>query len=204
LASEAPSADLVVRSADVKSGPRLLDDDEIDLAVSVFFEIGPGNRRLEIGTFNYACIFDRDRLGIQSPISLQDYLAAKHVLTSFSGDRSGVADECLAQLNLSRRILVATQEFSSVPFYLSDSAEIATLPEYAAAIYAERFGLSLSPVPFAMPDFVLSIIWPARLERDPAHSWFRAVVTECAAALSRRRAQAATSGQRSRNRQADF
>jgi DNA-binding transcriptional LysR family regulator len=178
LSTKAPNINLVVRSADVYSGPRMLDDDEIDLAVSYFSEIGPAHHREPLGSYNYGCIFDGTRLGIGSPISLRQYLAAKHILNSFSGDRSGVADRTLAEQGHARRVLVATQDFSSIPYYLLGSDTIATLPTYAARTYAQRIGLTYSPVPFSMPDFELSMIWHASLDKDPAQRWLRALVAE--------------------------
>jgi DNA-binding transcriptional LysR family regulator len=178
LSAIAPNVNLVVRSADVYSGPAMLDGDEIDLAVSYFSEIGPAHHRQPLGSYNYGCIFDGARLEISSPITLKQYLAAKHILTSFSGDRRGVADKALAELGHVRRILVATQEFSSIPYYLLASDTIATLPTYAAKTYARRIGLTYSPVPFSMPDFELSMIWHASLDKDPAQRWLRALVAE--------------------------
>jgi LysR family transcriptional regulator, mexEF-oprN operon transcriptional activator len=178
LSARAPNVNLVVRSANVYSGPRMLDDDEVDLAVSYFSEIGPAHHRRPLGSHNYGCIFDRARLGIDSPISLDQYLAAKHLLTSFSGDRSGVADKVLAEQGHARRILVATEEFSTIPFYLLSSDTIATLPVYAAKAYAQKTGLTYSPVPFSMPDFEISMIWHVRLDKDPGHRWLRALVAE--------------------------
>lgn len=105
------------------------------------------------------------------------------MLTSFAGDLTGVADTALAELGLSRRVLVATPDFSSVPFYLAAANAIATLPAYAARVYADRLGLTYSAVPFAMPDFTISMIWHSRVDHDPGHVWFRELVESVAAAV---------------------
>jgi len=49
-------------------------------------------------------------------------------------------------------------------------------------VCAKRLGLTFSSLPFAMPDFTLSMICPSRLEDDAAHRWFRGVLTDCASA----------------------
>src|SRR4051812_24601075 len=92
LAREAVYVDLIIRQADITSGEALIAADRIDVAVSEFFDVGSGIRKQELTSSNYSCIFDGKRLGVKSPISLADYLKAKHVLTSFSGDRHGVVD----------------------------------------------------------------------------------------------------------------
>jgi LysR family transcriptional regulator, mexEF-oprN operon transcriptional activator len=178
FAGEAPGVNLVVRPIDFRTGPVMIDREEIDLGLTNLPDIETWHRRQDIGARNYACLFDGKRLGIRAPISLDAYLAFPHVLTSFSGERVGVVDAALAKLGRQRRVVVATADFSSIPFYLVHADAIATLPEYAADSFARIIGLTTSPVPLKLPDFSLSMVWHARLDHDPGHSWFRAAVAE--------------------------
>jgi LysR family transcriptional activator of mexEF-oprN operon len=171
----APVAALTVRQADVTSGQDLIESETIDLALSVFYDMRSGIVKQEIGQAGYSCIYDGERRKGQ-PISLNEYVKAGHVLTSFSGDHWGVVDTALAKLNRERRIVVATQEFSSVPFYLHGTDLIATLPTYAARVYAKRLRLTWSPLPFPMPRLTLSLLWHARFTSDAGHAWFRNLV----------------------------
>jgi DNA-binding transcriptional LysR family regulator len=171
----APAAALTVRQADVTNGQDLIESDAIDLAVSVFYDVRSGIVKQEIGQTGYSCIFD-DKRRKARPISLGEYVSAGHVLTSFSGDHKGVADIALAKLKRKRRIVVATQEFSSVPFYLHGTDLIATLPTYAARVYSKRLRLGFSPVPFPMPRLTLSLLWHARFNSDSGHAWLRNLV----------------------------
>ena len=180
LAKLAPMINLVIRPVDLHTGPGMIDAEEIDLGVSSFPRIETWHRRRDLGPRNYACLFDRKRLGIKAPVTLADYLAAAHVLTSFSGDRTGVVDAALAERALVRRVLVATPDFSSVPFYLATAKAMATLPTYAAQVFADSLGLTYSALPFAVPDFMLSMIWHARLDQDAGHTWFRKLLAEIA------------------------
>lgn len=183
LATSAPSINLIIRPVDRYTGSRMLDDEEIDVGVAVFPEIGTWHRKHEIGPRNFACLFDSERLGIEAPITLDQYLSHSHVLTSFMGDRTGMTDAALAALGLARRVLVSTPDFSSTPFYLAKTHAIATLPAYAARVFADRLGLTYSPIPFAVPDFMLSMIWHARLDGNPGHIWFRTLVADAVAPL---------------------
>jgi len=178
LAVVAPAVNLVIRPVDLHTGPRMIDDEEIDLGVSSFPQMESWHRRAELGPRNYACLFDGRRLGIRAPITLKEYLSRPHILTSFAGDRTGVVDTALAERGLARRVLAATADFSSVPFYLSAANALATLPTYAACAFADQLGLTRSPMPFAVPDFMLSMIWHARLDRDPGLVWFRDLVAD--------------------------
>jgi LysR family transcriptional activator of mexEF-oprN operon len=178
FAAEAPGVNLVVRPIDFRTGSGMIDREEIDLGLSNLPNIESWHRRQDIGARNYACLFDGKRLGINAPISLESYLSLPHVLTSFSGEREGVVDAALAKLGLQRRVLVATADFSSIPFYLIHVDAIATLPEYAADSFARVLGLTSCPAPLNLPDFFLSMVWHARLHHDPGHSWFRTIVAK--------------------------
>lgn len=183
LAHEAPGMKLVIRPIEARTGPGQLDSGDVDLGLSHFLDVERWHRKKEIGPHNFACIYDGQRLPAPTPITLKAYLAADHVLPSFSGDFTGDADEALARDGHKRRVIAATADFSSIPFYLSAANAIATMPAYAARIFADRLGLTLSPVPFTIPDFPLSLIWHSRLDQDAGHLWFRSLVGEIVAEL---------------------
>jgi LysR family transcriptional regulator, mexEF-oprN operon transcriptional activator len=168
----APAAALTVRQADITNGQELIDAERIDLALSAFAEVRSGMVKRELGKVGYSCIYDR-RHRTAPPISLGEYVRADHVLTSFSGEHKGVVDTALARIKRKRRIVVATQEFSSVPFYLHGTDLVATLPTYAARVYARQLGLTMSRLPFSIPKFTLSLVWHARVTGDAGHAWFR-------------------------------
>jgi LysR family transcriptional activator of mexEF-oprN operon len=182
LAKRAPGVSLVVRPVSLHTGSALLDSEEIELGVSVFPKIESWHRRRNLGLRNYGCVFNGRRLGIRPPITLKRYLALPHLLTSFSGERSGVVDTALAKRDLTRRVLVAG-DFAALPFYLSKCDAIATLPDYAAQVVAERLALNYSKPPLALPDFPLSMIWHDRHDYDPGHRWFRDLVGEIVTAI---------------------
>jgi DNA-binding transcriptional LysR family regulator len=171
----APTAALTVRQADISNAQDLVEAQSIDLALSVFLDVGSGLIKEEIGKADYSCIFGK-RISKGRPISLGEYIGSGHVLTSFTGEHKGVVDTALAKINRERRIVVATQEFSSVPFYLFGTDLIATLPTYAARVYAKRLRLNVSPLPFAVPKLTLSLLWHRRFSHDPGHIWFRNLV----------------------------
>lgn len=182
LAEQAPGVNLIVRPVSLHTGPALLDSEEIELGVSVFPTIESWHRRRNLGSHNYGCVFDGRRLGVRPPITLKQYLALPHLLTSFSGERSGVVDTAFAKRGLTRRVLVAG-DLAALPFYLSKRDAVATLPAYAARVFAERLALSYSKPPLALPDFSLSMIWHDRHDCDPGHRWFRQLVGETVTAI---------------------
>ena len=182
LEAEAPGIRLRVRTADRFEVPDLLDRDRLHLAVSGLLTEGAvHHKRRRLYGLDYLCLYDPERLPLEPPISLEDYVAVPHVLGALRGDAHGVVDDALAPLGLKRTVAVTTPHFAAVPFILKGARLLSTVPQPAARIFAERFGLAAGPVPVALPGIDVSMLWHASYDHDPAHRWLRGTVARLAA-----------------------
>ncbi|MEZ5446713.1 MAG: LysR family transcriptional regulator [Gammaproteobacteria bacterium] len=178
LGERAPGVRLVSQLAGREQGARLLDGNEIDLGISRFSEISAWHRQQALYEEGYSCLYDGRRLGLGSPIALQDYLAHPHLLMSFVGDFEGVVDVPLRRMKRRRRVVLSTTRFSTLPFILTETDTIATLPTSMARRCARVFGLTFSPAPVPLETFTISMMWHARSDQDPGHVWLRNLITE--------------------------
>ncbi|MBE7201300.1 MAG: LysR family transcriptional regulator, partial [Parafilimonas terrae] len=53
---------------------------------------------------------------------------------------------------------------------------IATMADELATTFAAQLGLATSPVPVPTEEIVISMLWHASYDRDPAHRWLREVM----------------------------
>jgi DNA-binding transcriptional LysR family regulator len=183
LEAEAPKVRVRVRAIDRFDVLEQLDRDRLHLGVGLLTEGEVRHKRRRLYRTNYLCLYDPARLPLAPPLTLEDYVAVPHVLGSPRGDAHGVVDDALAPLGLRRTIAVTTPHFAAVPFHLKGARLLSTVPQPAARIFAERFGLATSPVPVALPDFDVSMLWHASYDRDPAHRWLRGTLARLAAEL---------------------
>ena len=183
LEAEAPKVLVRVRSIDRFDVLEQLDRDRLHLGVGLFTEGEVHHKRRRLYGTNYLCLYDPARLPLAPPLTLEDYLAVPHVLGSPRGDAHGVVDDALAPLGLRRTIAVTTPHFAAVPFMLKGARLLSTVPQPAARIFAEWFGLATSPVPVVLPDVDVSMLWHASYDHDPAHRWLRGTVARLAAEL---------------------
>lgn len=182
LEAEAPKVRLRVRTFDRFEVPEQLDRDRLHLAVSGLLTEGAvHHKRRRLYGIEYLCLYDPERLPLAAPLTLEDYVAVPHVLGSLRGDAHGVVDDALAPLGLRRTVAVTTPHFAAVPFILKGARLLSTVPQPAARIFAERFGLAASPVPVALPGVDVSMLWHASYDHDPAHRWLRGTVARLAA-----------------------
>ena len=182
LEAEAPKVLVRVRSIDRFDVLEQLDRDRLHLGVGLFTEGEVHHKRRRLYGTDYLCLYDPARLPLAPPLTLEDYLAVPHVLGSPRGDAHGVVDDALAPLGLRRTIAVTTPHFAAVPFMLKGARLLSTVPQPAARIFAERFGLAASPVPVALPGVDVSMLWHASYDHDPAHRWLRGTVARLMAA----------------------
>lgn len=169
----APNVRLQLRSTAPSEVPQLLDSDQLDVGVSMFNDVSVHHKRRHLYADGYLCVFDPQLVGVEPPISLDDYVRLPHVLGSLSGDSRGVVDDALARLGLQRMVALATPHFISVPFVLKRAPVISTLPAKLARYFAATFGLTASPLPIELEGFTISLLWHASHDHDPAHSWLR-------------------------------
>lgn len=169
---------------------RLLDDldaDELDVAIGydVFPHGQAHHKRRLLFNETYLCMFNAERTGIRSPISLDDYVRLPHVLTSLRPGRNvrGVVDTALEKLGLQRTIVLTTPRFLAVPILVARAPVVVTMHARLARLFATELGLSLSEPPVELQDVAVSLLWHASYDHDPAHAWLRQVVVKLVAEL---------------------
>jgi DNA-binding transcriptional LysR family regulator len=107
------------------------------------------------------------------------YANGRHILVSRRGLDKGPIDEALGSVQLEREIVTIVGGFSVALALARASDLIASVPERHTGNL--RAGMRWFPLPFAMPDFTISMLWHPRLDVDPAHRWLRGCVQEVCA-----------------------
>jgi len=119
----------------------------------------------------------------QGQITSSHYVAGRHICVSRRGLDSGPIDEALSALGLSRDIVTIVDGFSTALALARASDLIASVPERHTEIL--RAGMHSFPLPVAMKEITVSLLWHPRLDADPAHRWLRGHVRDvCAASPS--------------------
>jgi DNA-binding transcriptional LysR family regulator len=115
------------------------------------------------------------------PMSLEAYAAQNHVLVSPRGTTTGALDRILVDFGSKRRIALLIATYLAVPAALAASDLIATVPRRVAEQIAANAAIAITPLPIDFATTV-SMAWHRRAAADPAQSWFRALLTDAAAA----------------------
>jgi DNA-binding transcriptional LysR family regulator len=99
------------------------------------------------------------------------YVDGRHILISRRGLDRGPVDTALEPLGLTREIAVTVGSFSEALSLAAATDLIACVPErYTGHL---RAGLHSFPLPIAVPEIRVSLLWHPRMDADPAHRWLR-------------------------------
>lgn len=182
LAAEAPGLRLSVLPLGRAAAVEALTEGRADLALGLIPD-PPEAIRGEVLHDDGFLVAGRPAALPQAPqVSLAEYCAADHVLVSPAGDLTGVADEQLARMGLSRRVVLGLPAFLPALAAVAASGALVTLPARIAQAFAPGFGLVTAAPPLPMRRFAISAYWHRRNDADPRLLWLRAQLVRLARA----------------------
>ena len=185
---EAPGIRLrFVQKPDKDSG--LLRDGSVDLETGVVGETTePALITQALFRDRYIGVVRKGHPLSRGKVTAARFASGRHILVSRRGLYTGPIDEALQQLGLKREIATTVGGFSTALALARASDLIASVPEKHTGKL--RTGMHSFPLPVAIPDVTISMLWHPRLDADPAHRWLRGIVRDvCAEALGRRSVQ---------------
>ncbi|MEJ6815933.1 LysR family transcriptional regulator [Pseudomonas sp. LF-5] len=179
IAHSAPKLRLIFRQTHSQIVARALMERHFDLAITAGGFAERLLSRQVLGEGGYACLVDPASLVPGQPqMDLEAFVAREHLLVS-SGGFIGITDEGLAALGLSRRVCASTTHFAALPYLLTGSQAVATIPAHAARSIAALSGLSVLPCPLALPRYPIELGWRTNAQTDPVVVKVREAIVRC-------------------------
>lgn len=173
IETEAPGVNLHAIPYTIVNAEQLLDDADVDMVVGAL-DLTPGQYRTEyLFSPYYILVMRHGHPLANSPVTLEQFVEADHLLVSLSGDPHGDTDQALMELGLTRRVAMTVNNFSSVIKLVKHSNLISVVPFTAVsdAVMAREVAVTTPPVE-CMPKQA-SIIWHKRQDQDPGLQWLR-------------------------------
>ena len=190
LRHEAPGIDLWVIAVPEDLGGELARG-KLDMAIQPRHAGETGLRQSPLFTERFVCVFREGHALDGARLTPQRYAAAPHLLVAPGGQRGSFVDTALAEIGLTRRVVLAVPHFLVVPYLVTSSDLIVTLAERVTQTFSPAYALRAVPPPIKVPDFEMAQIWHARADTDAGHAWLRSVLTEVSATIGARDASRA-------------
>ena len=178
LQKHAPSASIAVRSADRYNSARLLDDNELDLAIGLFPTVPAWQLKEPLFEEDFVCVLHPKQIKARRPLTLKQFASHAHVLVSLQNDELGFVDSALAKAGLERRVAITSPFFLLAGYLLHRLPLIATLPRHYAELCTQMSDVTISELPFASPRMTISMVWHRRNDKSRASLFLRKLVSE--------------------------
>lgn len=175
LLTVAPGMRLIARALGRAQALAALDDGSVDLALGVFPHLGRDNIADPLLRDGFAVVLRADDPRATDTLTLEGYLAARHLVVSPGGDLQGLVDDLLAARGLSRQVVIAAPLFLPALAMVAETGVIATVPSRIARRFAPAFGLVVQDAPLPIHTFEITAARHRRNARNPMLEW---VVTE--------------------------
>ena len=167
---------------------QILQDGDADMAVGQFPGLlgllDDGDRallaHLPLHQSGYVCVMRQGHPLAEGDLTLDRYCEANHLIISQGGHGRGVADDVLAALGRTRRVMLSANNYQTAGRVLVASDLLNVMPMSLLGAAGQRDRLVTRPLPFVLPPLAVEMVWLARREAEPAHRWLRETVARCA------------------------
>lgn len=132
-----------------------------------------GVEALDCLSDDYVVIARQGHSRINDSLSLEQYLAERHIAVLPWGDAGSVIDAALARQGLHRDVAVQLPSLLAAPYIVAHSNHLFTLPRRAALQLANTVAFAMHDVPFEAPRYTLRMLHHVRHSGASGHRWLR-------------------------------
>lgn len=174
---EAPTARLNFHFHSNPSSVTGLETGALDCAVGMFPSFSADIIVEGVAVDEYVCVFSANHSTFGHTVSLEQFLAAKHVVVKQSYRQLGMVDSWISLLGLERDIVATVNASSDGLDTVRKSDLIVAVPQSYFDTVDQR-GLRSAPLPFPHDHIFYRMAWHERTDRDPARIWLRSMVRQ--------------------------
>ena len=146
---------------------------KLDFAVDVLLPVSNQTAHELLRRDRLVVLARNDHPLVTEALSMEGYLAARHVLVSSRTEGPGIEDFELSRLGVQRSIRLRCQHYYAACRVVEKTDLLLTMPEAYARIIAQRADITIMDPPADLPSIDVHLYWHKAYEREPALIWFR-------------------------------
>ncbi|MDT3671268.1 MAG: LysR family transcriptional regulator [Aromatoleum sp.] len=154
-----------------------MEDGKVDLAIGLLPDLKSDFYQRRLFQQGYSCVFRGGHPLDGAPVGVEDFVAAEHVVVVSAGTGHGKTDETIERA-VQRNVRMRIPHFVALPYILSETNLIASLPEKIATRLASSFSLRSVPHPLDLPQIQINLFWHAKFHHEAGNQWLRTLIFE--------------------------
>jgi DNA-binding transcriptional LysR family regulator len=173
IGKAAPEVTLDFRASGTLNISDMLDRGELDLGIGPFAESGKRFSTQKLLKDDFVAVMRKNHPATKTgELTLETFAALPHLEISSVYHPTHFIDEALARRKLTRRIMLRAPFLSAVRI-LAASDMISIIPRRIAEELIRYRPLVIRPLLHSPPVIEITMVWPRRLDNQPAHRWLR-------------------------------
>jgi DNA-binding transcriptional LysR family regulator len=171
-----------VRLGSVRAGSIALKEEmetgRVDLAIGAFDDVSEALYQKLLFRQPYVSMFRKGHPLSRGPVTLKRFAAAEHLLVDSGESPYPRINQLLQKAGIGKASRFRVPHFTAVPYIVSGSELVVTVPRKLAEQASSAFGLKWIAPPLQLPTLQTNMFWHRRFNQDPGSQWLRALVTE--------------------------
>ncbi|MFS2019100.1 LysR family transcriptional regulator [Massilia sp. GER05] len=161
------------------NGLTLKDDMEtgrVDLAIGAFEDVSDALYHRALFRQPFVSMFRKDHPLAKGKVDLERFVAAPHLIVDAAQSPYDRINGLLEKAGVTAGARFRVPHFTAVPYIVSTSELVVTVPQKLAESAASPFGLKWIEPPLALPALQTNVFWHRRFNHDPGIQWLRGLI----------------------------
>ncbi|AKZ62608.1 LysR family transcriptional regulator [Herbaspirillum hiltneri N3] len=155
-----------------------MESGRVDLAIGAFDNVSGALYQRRLFRQNYVSMFRQGHPLSGKTVTMKDFLAAQHLVVSSLESPYDRINQNLEKAGIRANVNFRVPHFTAVPYIVSTTDLIVTVPQKLAESAAQPFNLQYIRPPLRLPSLQTNIFWHRRFNQDEGNQWLRGFVSE--------------------------
>ena len=174
----APQVDVAsVRAGMIDLRPEM-EAGRVDMAIGAFEDVPSTFYQRRLFRQPYVSLRRQGHPLGEGPLSLERLATARHLVVTAMESPYDVIRAALEEAGIVTASSFSVPNFAAIPYIVSTTDLVATVPQKLAERAAGPFGLQYAESPLALPALQTNMFWHRRYNQDEGNRWLRALVAE--------------------------
>jgi DNA-binding transcriptional LysR family regulator len=150
----------------------------VDLAVGAFDDVPDAWYQRQLFRQPFVAMFRHDHPLATGPVDLARFVGASHLLVDSRENPYDRINQLLEKAGIGAGARFRVPHFTAVPYIVSGSELVVTVPQKLAERASAPFGLAWITPPLQLPTLQTNVFWHRRFNQDPGNQWLRALFAD--------------------------
>jgi len=171
-----------VEIASIRANGLTLKDDmetgRVDLAIGAFEDVSEALYHRALFRQRFVSMFRKEHPLARGKVDLARFVAASHLIVDAAQSPYDRINGLLEKAGVTAGTRFRVPHFTAVPYIVSTSDLVVTVPQKLAESAASPFGLKWIEPPLALPTLQTNVFWHRRFNHDPGIQWLRGLIAD--------------------------